>query len=70
MSALVTEHFVLQSTASATISESGGRVAIYLSALSWSAWCCWRSASVTSTAASRPWSSARRPRCAGATRQT
>jgi hypothetical protein len=34
MSALVTEHFVLQSTASATISESGSRVAIYLSALS------------------------------------
>jgi hypothetical protein len=34
MSALVTEHFVLQSTASSTISESGSRVAIYLSALS------------------------------------
>jgi hypothetical protein len=34
MSALVTEHFVLQSTASATISESGSRVAIYLSSLS------------------------------------
>jgi hypothetical protein len=34
MSALVTEHFVLQSTSSATISESGSRVAIYLSALS------------------------------------
>ena len=34
MSALVTEHFVLQSTSSATISESSGRVSIYLSALS------------------------------------
>jgi hypothetical protein len=34
MSALVTEHFVLQSTASSTISESGSRVAIYLSSLS------------------------------------
>ncbi|HTV98779.1 MAG TPA: hypothetical protein VMF87_00650 [Streptosporangiaceae bacterium] len=34
MSALVTEHFVLQSVSSATISESGSRVAIYLSALS------------------------------------
>jgi hypothetical protein len=34
MSALVTEHFVLQSTASSTISESGSRVSIYLSALS------------------------------------
>jgi hypothetical protein len=34
MSALVTEHFVLQSISSATISESGSRVAIYLSALS------------------------------------
>jgi hypothetical protein len=34
MSALVTEHFVLQSAASSTISESGSRVAIYLSALS------------------------------------
>jgi hypothetical protein len=34
MSALVTEHFVLQGTSSATISESGSRVAIYLSALS------------------------------------
>jgi hypothetical protein len=34
MSALVTEHFVLQSTSSATISESGSRVSIYLSALS------------------------------------
>jgi hypothetical protein len=33
MSALVTEHFVLQSTSSATISESGGRVSIHLSAL-------------------------------------
>jgi hypothetical protein len=33
MSALVTEHFVLQSTASSTISESGSRVSIYLSAL-------------------------------------
>jgi hypothetical protein len=34
MSALVTEHFVLQSAASATISESSSRVAIYLSSLS------------------------------------
>ena len=34
MSALVTEHFALQSSASSTISESGSRVAIYLSALS------------------------------------
>lgn len=34
MSALVTEHFVLQSAASATIGESGTRAAIYLSALS------------------------------------
>lgn len=34
MSALVTEHFVLQSAASATISESGSRASIYLSALS------------------------------------
>jgi hypothetical protein len=34
MSALVTEHFVLQGTSSSTISESGSRVAIYLSALS------------------------------------
>jgi hypothetical protein len=34
MSALVTEHFVLQSAASSTISESGSRVAIYLSSLS------------------------------------
>lgn len=34
MSALVTEHFVLQSAASATIGESGSRVAIYLSSLS------------------------------------
>src|SRR5215469_1158003 len=34
MSALVTEHFALQSAASSTISESGNRVAIYLSALS------------------------------------
>ncbi len=34
MSALVTEHFVLQSAASATISESGSRVTIYLSSLS------------------------------------
>jgi hypothetical protein len=34
MSALVTEHFVLQSSASSTISESGSRVSIYLSALS------------------------------------
>jgi len=33
MSALVTEHFVLQSTASSTISESGSRVSIYLSSL-------------------------------------
>ena len=34
MSALVTEHFVLQGTSSSTISESGSRVSIYLSALS------------------------------------
>jgi len=34
MSALVTEHFVLQSTASTTVSESGSRVSIYLSSLS------------------------------------
>jgi Family of unknown function (DUF5996) len=34
MSALVTEHFVLQGTSSSTISESGSRVAVYLSALS------------------------------------
>jgi hypothetical protein len=34
MSALVTEHFVLQGTSSATVSESGSRVSIYLSALS------------------------------------
>jgi hypothetical protein len=34
MNALVTEHVVLQSAATATISESGSRVAIYLSALS------------------------------------
>jgi hypothetical protein len=34
MSALVTEHFVLQSESSSTISESGSRVSIYLSALS------------------------------------
>jgi hypothetical protein len=34
MSALVTEHFVLQSTASSTISESGSRVSIYLATLS------------------------------------
>ena len=34
MSALVTEHFALQSASSSTISESGSRVAIYLSALS------------------------------------
>jgi hypothetical protein len=34
MSALVTEHFALQSAASSTIGESGSRVAIYLSALS------------------------------------
>jgi hypothetical protein len=34
MSAMVTEHFVLQSAASATISESGSRVTIYLSSLS------------------------------------
>ena len=34
MSALVTEHFALQSVASSTISESGSRAAIYLSALS------------------------------------
>jgi hypothetical protein len=34
MSALVTEHFALQGTSAATISESGSRVSIYLSALS------------------------------------
>ncbi len=34
MSALVTEHFVLQSTSSSTISESGSRVSIYLATLS------------------------------------
>jgi hypothetical protein len=34
LSALVTEHFVLQSVASSTIGESGSRAAIYLSALS------------------------------------
>jgi hypothetical protein len=34
MSALVTEHFVMQSAASSTISESGSRVTIYLSSLS------------------------------------
>jgi len=33
MSALGTEYFVLQSMASATISESGSRVGIYLSSL-------------------------------------
>jgi hypothetical protein len=34
MSALVTEHLALQTIASSTISESGNRAAIYLSALS------------------------------------
>jgi hypothetical protein len=34
MSALVTEHFVLQGTSSSTTSEGGSRVSIYLSALS------------------------------------
>jgi hypothetical protein len=34
MSAPVTEHFSLQSISSATISESGSRAALYLSALS------------------------------------
>jgi hypothetical protein len=34
MSALVTQHFVLQGSSSSTISESGSRVSIYLSALS------------------------------------
>jgi hypothetical protein len=34
MSALVTEHFVLQSAASSTISESGSRASIYLATLS------------------------------------
>jgi len=33
MSALVTEHFVLQGTSASTISESGSRVSIYLSSL-------------------------------------
>ncbi|MFI2206091.1 hypothetical protein ACH47Z_36065 [Streptomyces sp. NPDC020192] len=34
MSALVTEHFVLQSAASTTVSEATGRASLYLSALS------------------------------------
>src|ERR1700751_4064252 len=34
MGALVTEHFVLQATSRSTISESGSREGIYLSALS------------------------------------
>ena len=34
MSALVTEHFALQSVSSSTISESGSRAALYLAALS------------------------------------
>jgi hypothetical protein len=34
MSALVTEHFVLQSAASATISEAGSRAALYMAGLS------------------------------------
>jgi hypothetical protein len=34
LSALVTEHFVLQSAASTTVSESSGRASLYLSALS------------------------------------
>ena len=34
MSALVTEHSVLQGASSSTVSESGNRVSIYLSALS------------------------------------
>lgn len=34
LSALVTEHFVLQSAASSTIGESGSRASIYLAALS------------------------------------
>ena len=34
MSALVTEHFVLQSSASSTIGEAGSRASIYLAALS------------------------------------
>jgi hypothetical protein len=34
MSALVTEHFALQSQATSTIGESGSRVTIYLSSLS------------------------------------
>jgi hypothetical protein len=34
LSALVTEHFVLQSAAGATISESGSRSSVYLAALS------------------------------------
>ena len=34
MSALVTEHFVLQSAAGATIGESSSRASIYLAALS------------------------------------
>jgi hypothetical protein len=36
MNALGTEYFVLQSSASSTISESGSRVSIYLSSLAWS----------------------------------
>ena len=67
MSALVTEHFVLQSTASATISESGGRVAIYLSALVQRAG---RDRLRELLAALAALALARRPRCAGATRQT
>ena len=34
MSALVTEHFVLQTAANATVSESGSRASLYVFALS------------------------------------
>jgi hypothetical protein len=34
MSALTTEHFVLQTASSATVSESGARASIYLLSLS------------------------------------
>jgi hypothetical protein len=34
MSALVTEHYVLQATASATISEAAGRASLYIYSLS------------------------------------
>ena len=34
MNALVTEHFVLQSAASTTVSEAAGRAALYMTTLS------------------------------------